>query len=343
MTPAGHPGPRTRDRHVGGCMQPVLLRGHVDHIHGATGELLHRYTTVHEPAGVLPVACKTRRASPCVSSAHAPDVSRRSATALRRAPARQAGISSTALAGHLRVSFAKAAEYQRRGVAHFHAVIRLDGPDGPHTPPPSWATPSLLTVAIGHATRAVRVPTPAANLPARTLVWGREHDTRPIAATGNLSDNNVAGYIAKYATKAPECTGTLHRRITPTDRLADLPSAATPAASSPKACASANSPNSTTSASEPRHTCSASTATSPPKPVPTPPPSPTRAPPDPTTSTSTPWPAVICPLPLTACSSSAPGTSPAAATPAPTCLQPYSPAHPPQPALPTRGDQPCIR
>ena len=31
----------------------------------STGELLHRYTTVHEPGGLLPVACKTRRASRC--------------------------------------------------------------------------------------------------------------------------------------------------------------------------------------------------------------------------------------------------------------------------------------
>jgi hypothetical protein len=28
-------------------------------------ELIHRYTTVHEPGGVLPIACKTRRASRC--------------------------------------------------------------------------------------------------------------------------------------------------------------------------------------------------------------------------------------------------------------------------------------
>jgi hypothetical protein len=42
-----------------------LLRGRVDRIDGATGELLHRYSTVHEPGGVLPVACKTRRASRC--------------------------------------------------------------------------------------------------------------------------------------------------------------------------------------------------------------------------------------------------------------------------------------
>src|SRR5262245_45622105 len=52
-------------RNPGGCIQPVLLRGRVDHIDGATGELLHRYSTVHEPDGVLPVACKTRRASRC--------------------------------------------------------------------------------------------------------------------------------------------------------------------------------------------------------------------------------------------------------------------------------------
>jgi hypothetical protein len=52
-------------RNPGGCLRPVLLRGRVDHLDGATGELLHRYTTVHEPGGVLPIACKTRRASQC--------------------------------------------------------------------------------------------------------------------------------------------------------------------------------------------------------------------------------------------------------------------------------------
>jgi hypothetical protein len=59
------PLPAGPARPAGGCIQPVLLRGRVDHIDGATGELLHRYSTVHEPGGVLPVACKTRRASRC--------------------------------------------------------------------------------------------------------------------------------------------------------------------------------------------------------------------------------------------------------------------------------------
>ena len=63
----------------------------------------------------------------------------------------------------------------------------------------------------------------ASGLPARTLAWGRELDTRPITATGELTDSRVAAYVAKYATKAAECTGTLDRRVTPADRLADLP------------------------------------------------------------------------------------------------------------------------
>jgi len=51
------PIPASSTRYPGGCLQPILLRGRVDHIDGATGELLHRYTTVHEPGGALPIAC----------------------------------------------------------------------------------------------------------------------------------------------------------------------------------------------------------------------------------------------------------------------------------------------
>src|SRR5205814_8113448 len=59
------PIPAGISRQAGSCLQPVLLRGRVDHIDSATGELIHRYTTVHEPGGALPIACKARRASRC--------------------------------------------------------------------------------------------------------------------------------------------------------------------------------------------------------------------------------------------------------------------------------------
>jgi hypothetical protein len=88
----------------------------------------------------------------------------------------------------------------------------------------AWATLGLLTDAIGQATRTVRVRTPAApRIPSRTLTWGGQLDIRPVTSAGELTDTTVAGYVAKYATKAAECTGTLDRRVTPADRLDELP------------------------------------------------------------------------------------------------------------------------
>jgi hypothetical protein len=157
-------------------------------------------------------------------NACAPELWRRFTITLRRSLARQAGLTAKALANQARVSYAKVAEYQRRGVVHFHAIIRLDGPAGPTTPPPSWATLALLTAAIDQAARTVHLETPTVTgLPGRTLAWGRELDTRAITTSGELTDTKVAAYVAKYATKAAECTGTLDRRVTPSDQLAALP------------------------------------------------------------------------------------------------------------------------
>ena len=118
-------------------------------------------------------------------NACAPELWRRSTITLRRSLARRAGLTGQALNAQVRVSYAKVAEYQRRGVVHFHAIIRLDGPAGPTMPPPAWVTLGLLTAAIDQAAHAVNVTTPAApGLPARTLAWGRQLDIRPVAATG---------------------------------------------------------------------------------------------------------------------------------------------------------------
>jgi hypothetical protein len=140
---------------------------------------------------------------------------------LPRSPGRDHG---KVLAGQLRISYAKVAEFQRRGVVHFHAIIRLDGPAGPAAAPPAWATLDVLGAAIGQVARTVHLDLPAApGLPARTVHFGREHDIRPVTTTGDVTDSRVAAYVAMYATKAAECTGTLDRRVTPADKLAELP------------------------------------------------------------------------------------------------------------------------
>jgi hypothetical protein len=157
-------------------------------------------------------------------NALAPELWRRFTLALRRRVAKAAGLTLKELKDALVVSFAKVAEYQRRGVVHFHAVIRFDGPNGPSSAPPAWATLDVLNDAVTHAAKVVKVSTPAAEwLPSRALAWGRQLDVRPITTTGELTDQAVAGYIAKYATKAAECVGTLDRRINETENLAELP------------------------------------------------------------------------------------------------------------------------
>ena len=69
--------------------------------------------------------------------AHAGALWARFTIALRRALAAALGVRAREFRDHARLSYAKVAEYQRRGLVHFHAVIRLDGPDGPADPPPA--------------------------------------------------------------------------------------------------------------------------------------------------------------------------------------------------------------
>ncbi|MFF6808375.1 replication initiator [Streptomyces sp. NPDC012403] len=142
---------------------------------------------------------------------HASELWRYFTIYLRREIAKRAGLTQKDAKEQSRVSFGKVAEYQKRGAVHFHAVIRFDGPDGPNDPPPAWATLDLLTDAIHAAAARVGVDVPAAgDQPARTLRWGTQLDVRPIRAFGDgeeISEQAVASYVAKYATKAAETTG----------------------------------------------------------------------------------------------------------------------------------------
>ncbi|GAA3007353.1 replication initiator protein RepSA [Kitasatospora albolonga] len=167
-------------------------------------------------------------------NAHAPALWARFTTHLRREIAKAAGLTQRTLRHHATLSYAKVAEYQKRGQVHFHAVIRLDGPTGPTSEPPTWATTELLNHAVHAAARRTRVhhegqpQQPAGDAPCsreadreRQLVFrfGRQIDVRPIRSsdfTGDspVTDRHVAAYIAKYATKGAETTtGTLDRRL----------------------------------------------------------------------------------------------------------------------------------
>ncbi|MDQ3579534.1 MAG: hypothetical protein M3443_18450, partial [Actinomycetota bacterium] len=115
----------------------------------------------------------------------------------------------------LRISYGKVAEYQRRGVVHFHALIRLDQVDEHDgdaiLAPPVGLTAEHLGQLVAAAVAATRFHTPAYPGTAHCwpIAWGTQLDIRPVAGMGNgqISAEAVAGYLAKYATKATEPTG----------------------------------------------------------------------------------------------------------------------------------------
>jgi hypothetical protein len=142
-----------------------------------------------------------------------------------RTLAQLAGLTEAELRGRVRVSFAKVAEYQKRGAVHFHAVIRLDAATDCScpacvAPPPAGFTADLLDRAVREAAATVAVPRPAVDGDQGvTLVarWGEQLDVRHITEAdeeGELSAEQVAGYVGKYATKGTEALGvTLDHRV----------------------------------------------------------------------------------------------------------------------------------
>ena len=162
------------------------------------------------------------------------------------------------LAKHLRkigvrASFGKVAEMQARGVVHFHAIIRLDaldpdlrtavGPDGLErlaevpAPPPAWVTVAVLKRLLTGIVASTSFDSPphTQQPDGWPIAWGAQLDVRPVRAvarqqlgigigTGPIAETAVAGYLAKYATKATETTGHVSTRISPATvgRYADL-------------------------------------------------------------------------------------------------------------------------
>ena len=143
----------------------------------------------------------------------APELWRRFTITLRRMLAHQLHVLPAHLGDVASVQYAKVAEYQLRGAVHFHALVRLDGPQTPEgfAPAPAAVTAPVLSALVEQAARAVRVtanPVHDDDAP-RVLAFGAQVDTRPVRTSSRTDDpdreltpGQVAGYLAKYATKS---------------------------------------------------------------------------------------------------------------------------------------------
>ena len=128
------------------------------------------------------------------------------------------------------ISHGKAAEMQRRGAVHFHAILRLDGtdpdqPDAIVAPPAAFTAADLETAIRAAAAHAHFITPPHHDQPQGWPIgWGdpdKGTDVRHIRLSGSddVTDDMVAGYavvayLVKYMTKSTEATGHQSMRLT---------------------------------------------------------------------------------------------------------------------------------
>jgi hypothetical protein len=132
---------------------------------------------------------------------------------LVRVLAARAGLSEREWRTRVRIAYAKVAEFQARGLVHFHGILRLDGAEDRATAPGVKVSPQELCNAIREAARRARLDGNAGNGQTTEIRFGEQLHTRVLAGAQDspeLSPGQVAAYVAKYSCKASHEQITIH-------------------------------------------------------------------------------------------------------------------------------------
>ena len=139
-----------------------------------------------------------------LQNACTPELWRRTMIYMHRCLAGVIGCTQSDAKRFVQLSFCRVAEYQRRGVVHLHAVIRADGPE--QTVPVVGST-ELMRAAL-QAAKSVTVTHPRG-----VARWGDRIDAQILEPSDGKWAKSVAAYVAKYATKSSDGSGSLDVRI----------------------------------------------------------------------------------------------------------------------------------
>jgi hypothetical protein len=107
---------------------------------------------------------------------------------VRRRLAISQGLQLEDLHHHARISYLKVAEFQRRGLVHFHAIF-----------PPAFLTPTLLTELIADVVGDYAIT----GTDGEPLSWGRQFQISD-ASVLQRDDLRIAAYLTKYAVKTTD-------------------------------------------------------------------------------------------------------------------------------------------
>ena len=118
---------------------------------------------------------------------------------LPRTLARLTGMTQKRLREHVRVAYVKVAEYQRRGLVHLHAVIRLDQAMPTYRahevhPPPERFGVELLEDALRATVAEVDAPLPG-ELGGGRVRWGDELDIRQLDTEARRRGRRLPGQV----------------------------------------------------------------------------------------------------------------------------------------------------
>jgi hypothetical protein len=144
---------------------------------------------------------------------YAPALWNRFCVELVRVLAGRAGLSERDWRKLVRVAYAKVAEFQARGLVHFHAIVRLDGAEDRAAAPGVDVSPAELCDAIRQAAASAGLDGDAGNGKTIAIHFGEQLHTRILAGDehAELRAGQVAAYVAKYSCKAS------HEQITSRD------------------------------------------------------------------------------------------------------------------------------
>jgi hypothetical protein len=138
---------------------------------------------------------------------HAPELWRRFTIRLRRL-LRQQLRASGENPDATRISFVKVVELQRRGLPHFHAVIRLDAVSQPEEPPSAPNT-KMTAYEFVSLVRQAAADTQLTAVGGRIIRFGDQLDVKPLgrpfaseSPDSSVSSRHIARYLAKYITKS---------------------------------------------------------------------------------------------------------------------------------------------
>lgn len=186
-------------------------------VHGRSMSCARRHVDNHADLGrPLCEKCFDYRGA-VLWNAHASRLWNNTIQLVRRLLAEEGGIAQPNLRSVAQLHYLKVAEVQRRGLAHFHCVLRLDGPESIDADPPVWATAELLERVVRSSIERGWAP----DLDDRPVRWGRVYDIQDLALREEEAVK-VAAYVAKYSAKTTDGSKELARRFRSRRQIASL-------------------------------------------------------------------------------------------------------------------------